>query len=108
MPPLPAKTPVFLDKEGMIAWLNQTVASDWEGLLEYEDLKWISSHSPSGNWELKLVALEEVGDWLADPEPINRNPIVWVPFMNQVLDGKHRVGAANARDEEYIWAYVPA
>lgn len=107
IPALPQDAPLLLNADGLIDWLDEIEASDWQGPLDYNELKHLAAASESGSWMLALVPVKAVGNWKAAPEPINPNPIIWVPQYDEVLDGKHRVGAANARGETWIWAYIP-
>lgn len=81
---------------------------DWQGELDYQEIIDIA-HS-AREWSLMEVPLETF-DWVADPSFPNVSdfPPIVIAISNgtyDVLDGKHRVGMAKAREEVSLAMWV--
>lgn len=94
-----------LDSDEMLDFILSNNLKDWSGQLDYNEAKEIARHS--NRWELKEVDLSNF-DWVADPDvKSDVPPIIFLDDGEyEVLDGVHRIGAAKARGDSTIMAYV--
>lgn len=84
---------------------------DFSGIMDYDSIKYIARHAET--WILKKVPLDlPCFKWICDPTFENESknfPVILLDIGNnnyEVLDGKHRIGMAKAKDKKEILAYV--
>lgn len=88
-------------------YLAEKEPHDWQGELDWNEIKDIAY--AADEWRLRNVALSHF-DWVADPTFPNKSkfpPIVLRTSEGlDVLDGKHRIGMANAKHIKYMKMWV--
>lgn len=88
-------------------YLAEKKPYDSQGELDWNEIKDIAY--AADEWRLRSVALSHF-DWVADPTFSNKSkfpPIVLKTSEGlDVLDGKHRIGMANAKYVKYIKMWV--
>ena len=101
--------PEVLNRDGMNEFLDLNRCRNGGGRLDLNEIKEISGFSHDGNW--KLVSLSTgISELIVEPrKKRNRLPII-AGYLGDnewnVMDGRHRIGAARWQDEPYIQAYV--
>jgi hypothetical protein len=96
-----------VSRDDLMDILDEQGAQNAFGELDVDDLKQISGYADS--WGLFEIEMPETWNWGADPGVVNNNPVVTLGPDGgwEVLDGKHRIGAARERGETRILAWMP-
>jgi len=99
------KYPSVLTSDEMASFVVDYGLQDWQGELDYNEAKDIARYAKE--WKLTEIPLD-LFEWVTDPSYKTDLPPIIGKNNGEydVLDGKHRIGAAKARGEKTILAYV--
>lgn len=106
--PDPKKFPDKINKYDLTDILMKQGTSDSSGEMDEMDILEMLNYS--SNWKLVEIPIAKIeGDYTADASKVNNDPIIsnGTDMDFEVVDGKHRVGAARARGQKTIWGYIP-
>ena len=98
--------PRKIDWRNMADFIRTQKPKNAYGRLDDNEVKDMAAAATQ--WTLETIPLDKF-DWVADPDIVNNKPIIVVDHGGgeyEVLDGKHRIGAAKARGETSIRGYV--